>query len=140
MRFVRFCACAAAVAVACGGRREAPAISLTVAPATATVDAGGSQRFVARVTGADLPVAWSLAEGTAAGSIAADGAYSAPLTAGAYHVIAHAGDLTASAVVTVAAVSISITTPRFPSWPGSVSAMSARGPTWSRPAACSTAW
>src|SRR5947207_14117350 len=85
MRFVRFCACAAVVTVACGGRRDAPVISLTIAPATAIVGAGGSQRFVARVTGADLPVAWSLAEGAGAGSIAADGTYTAPLPAGAYH-------------------------------------------------------
>src|SRR5207302_11155296 len=111
MRFVRFCACAALISAACGGRRDPPTISLTVSPATVTVDAGGSQRFIARVTGADLPVAWSLAEGPAAGTIAADGTYSAPMAAGTYHVIARAGGLNAAAAITVPAVAISIASP-----------------------------
>src|SRR5438105_375290 len=41
MRFVRFCACAALISAACGGRRDAPTISLTVSPATGSVDAAG---------------------------------------------------------------------------------------------------
>ncbi|MFN2548875.1 MAG: hypothetical protein ABR567_15725 [Myxococcales bacterium] len=108
MRFVRMCACGALIAAACGGRRDAPLVSMTISPATATVDQGGTQAFVAQVVGADLPVAWSLAEGPTAGSIAGDGTYSAPPAPGSYHVVGRAGPATATAVVTIPPITVSI--------------------------------
>lgn len=102
MRSVRWLTAALLVS-ACGGHREAAPVSITIVPAAASVTQGAAQAFVAHVTGTDLPVAWSLAEGAGAGSIAADGTYTAPMAAGSYHVVAQAGTATASALVTVSA-------------------------------------
>jgi hypothetical protein len=83
MRFL--CACAVLLA-ACGGRRDASgAAMIAIQPPSAEVRAGGTLLFTAASGG---PVAWSLAEGAAAGAIAPDGRYRAPGWAGTYHVIA----------------------------------------------------
>ena len=62
-----------------------------------------SQPFTATVSGAwDETVTWSLQEGSAAGSIASNGTYSAGVTAGVYHVVATSNaDPTVSASVAV---------------------------------------
>jgi plastocyanin len=99
VRFVRWLT--ALLVCACGGSRHAGPVSVTITPPAATVEQGATQTFVAHVTGADLPIAWSLAEGAGAGSIGADGTYTAPTAAGSYHVVARAGAATATATVSV---------------------------------------
>ena len=73
---------------------------LSIAPQVADVQAGGTLLFTATSEG---PVAWSLAEGPAAGAITPDGRYTAPLQAGSFHVVATSAGGRASAVVRVAA-------------------------------------
>jgi hypothetical protein len=80
---------------------------LAVSPNAATIAAGTSMTFTVRVTGlASKDVTWSVREGDAGGTIAADGSYVAPATAGTHHVVATSvADPTKSnvAVVTVTA-------------------------------------
>ncbi len=84
-----------------------PPVAVVVSPKTPSLIAGGSQQFTATVTGsANTGVTWSVQEGAAGGSVSAAGAYSAPATAGAYHVIATSladGTKSDSATITVAA-------------------------------------
>lgn len=64
---------------------------VTVAPASATVGAGDQLQFVASVAGgSSAAVNWSIMEGTAGGTVTATGLYTAPATAGTYHVVASA--------------------------------------------------
>ncbi len=63
-------------------------VRVDVSPNTATVAAGESLALSAAVTGAVKTVTWSLAEGTAGGTITAAGVYTAPGTAGIYDVLA----------------------------------------------------
>jgi hypothetical protein len=66
-----------------------PAISVTVSPASASLNFGGTQAFTATVNGtADTAVSWSVQEGSAGGSITQAGLYTAPQVAGTYHVVA----------------------------------------------------
>jgi hypothetical protein len=79
----------------------APQVGIAISPTSATIPVGGSQSFTATVTGAsDTSVLWSVME--LAGGTVANGVYSAPSTAGVYHVIAasHA-DPTKMAIATV---------------------------------------
>jgi len=83
-------------------------VAISVAPQTASVQAGATQQFSATVTGAtDTLVAWSIAEGSQGGSISNDGLYTAPATAGTFHVVAtsHA-DASKSATAEVAVSAI----------------------------------
>ncbi len=93
---------------ACGGTATdtggAPnAIAVRVQPPSAQVKASGSVGFVAVVTGtASTSVTWSVQEGAAGGSVTSAGAYTAPATAGSYHVVATSqADATKSAAATV---------------------------------------
>jgi hypothetical protein len=62
-------------------------IVVAIAPPSVTLQAGASQRFQGGVYGTtDLVVAWSVQE-IGGGSIAGDGTYTAPATAGTYHVV-----------------------------------------------------
>jgi hypothetical protein len=80
-----------------------PAITLT--PASATLNAGQMQSFVATVAGAaNQAVVWSVMEGSSGGSIDQNGVYQAPGTTGTYHVIATSvadATVSASAAITV---------------------------------------
>jgi len=80
-------------------------VSVLITPASATLVTGGAARFTARVNGTvDQRVLWSVAEGQAGGSVDATGAYTAPATAGTYHVVAASNadpSSSAGAVVTV---------------------------------------
>ena len=80
------------------GQRRTP---LSIWPRVASVQAGGTLLFRAKSNG---PVAWSLAEGPAAGAIASDGKYTAPAAAGTFHVVATVAGGRASAEVRVAAI------------------------------------
>ena len=98
------------LAAACAGGQPstgtgaAQSVAVAVQPPSALLAPGGTTRFTGTVTGtADTSVTWSLAEGTSCGSIAADGTYTAPLSAATCHVVAtsHA-DPSRSATATVA--------------------------------------
>jgi hypothetical protein len=80
-----------------------PVVAVTVSPAPASVSACRPITFTATVTGAtDRSVTWSVQEGSAGGTITSAGVYTAPSSAGTYHVVAtsHA-DTTKSTVVAV---------------------------------------
>lgn len=86
-----------ALATACGNATvtQGPAVGLpqgvtvNVQPPSAALPAGGTQVFAASVTGtADIGVTWSIQEGTPGGQVTAAGAYTAPASAGTYHVVA----------------------------------------------------
>lgn len=64
---------------------------ITIAPATANVHFNGLQQFMASMAGATTPANWSVQE-AGGGSITRDGLYTAPGTAGVFHVVAKALD------------------------------------------------
>jgi streptogramin lyase len=76
-----------------------------VTPSPETVQVGATQQFTATVLGtSNSNVTWSLDEGSVGGSVSAAGLYTAPGTAGTFHVRAtSAADSTASGVATVTA-------------------------------------
>lgn len=88
--------------LACGGAKHAaPApqvIGVTISPSGASVWTGGTQAFQATVSGtANQSVTWRVVE-SSGGSISATGLYTAPGTAGSFHVQATSvADLTKSA-------------------------------------------
>jgi hypothetical protein len=88
------------------------AVAISVQPANVTHNAGETVPFTATVTGTDnTQVTWSVQEGANGGSISASGSYTAPNTAGAFHVVATSvADPSKSdtATVTVRCVSISV--------------------------------
>ena len=100
---------AALVAIGCGPAptEAAPStVTVTVSPKTRLLTVGQQATFSATVASSgDQVVSWSVQEG-GGGSISAAGAYTAPMTAGTYHVVAtaHADPTrTDSATVTVTA-------------------------------------
>ncbi len=132
---VKYFVLAAAVLVACGGASGAtsqpvpgtsapeltpvsPALARTVGGAGSSavvsfrgnsevgVGVGATYTFVATVTGTtNTAVTYRVQEGAAGGTITAAGLYTAPLSAGSYHVIATSvADSTKSATVSVTAV------------------------------------
>lgn len=77
-------------------------VTVGVAPEAVTLETGGTQRFVATVTGtSDTAVAWS----ATGGEVSSEGVYTAPAVAGTYTVraVAHA-DASRSATATVTVV------------------------------------
>lgn len=87
-------------------------IVVAVTPSSAATNGCRSVTFSATVTGsADTAVVWSVLEGAAGGTVTAQGVYTAPATAGTYHVVAtsHANPArSASAAVTVTDQIISV--------------------------------
>jgi len=63
------------------------ALGVSVSPSSATVPVGAVQTFGATVSGGGS-VTWSVQEGAAGGTITSAGIYTAPATAGTYHVVA----------------------------------------------------
>ena len=112
MRFARLCA--AVLAAAACGRHEGGAAStgsgaLRISPSATQVSPGGTQVFVASGGG---PVAWSVVEGPAAGTIDANGKYTAPAAGGSYHVVAASradARISATALVNVAPIQLALT-------------------------------
>ena len=86
-----------------GGPNSPDAISIS--PATVTMRVGGQQKFSGwDSTIGQYDVTWSLQEGAAAGTITADGLYTAPSTPGTFHLIAtssHNTSLSATAPLTI---------------------------------------
>ena len=64
-------------------------VSVVLSPSTSTVTAGATQPFTATVTGtSNSNVQWTIQEGSAGGSVSTTGFYTAPATAGTFHVVA----------------------------------------------------
>ena len=78
-------------------------VTVTISPRTIALQPGGTQQFTAAVTGTtNTAVTWSVQEGSAGGAITSNGLYTAPATAGTYHVVATSqADPTAADEVTV---------------------------------------
>ncbi len=78
-------------------------VTVTISPTSATLAIGASGAFAATVSGAsDTSVTYSVQEGTTGGTITTTGVYTAPSTAGTYHVVATSNsDSTKTAVATV---------------------------------------
>jgi hypothetical protein len=89
----------------CGGGSgsSGPAVSVTLSPTTASLAPAATQPFTATVAhNSNTAVTWSVQEGAAGGSITSAGVYTAPGTAGTYHVVATSqADSTKTAVATV---------------------------------------
>jgi len=90
-----------------------PPVSVAVSPPATMVDQGATASFSANVSGTviNTSVTWSVQEGAAGGTVSSAGAYTAPLTAGVFHVVATSrADPTKSGVATttVPAVSVSV--------------------------------
>ena len=81
----------------------APAVNVAISPTSATLGAGGAQQFTATVSGnPNTGVDWSVIEGGSGGSINTNGFYTAPATAGTYHVSARSrADTNATATATI---------------------------------------
>ncbi len=81
----------------------APTVAVAVSPTTASLSTSGARTFSATVTGStNTSVTWSVQEGATGGSITSAGVYTAPATAGTYHVVARsAADTTKTATSTV---------------------------------------
>lgn len=82
-QFLAFGFIVAQLIYGCGGRGPASFVTVTVSPAPASVDIGGTQQFTATVTGiAQREVVWTISgagcSGDACGTIDAAGMYSAP--------------------------------------------------------------
>lgn len=78
-------------------------VAVRVVPASSAVDACGTVTFSATVSGAaSTGVRWEVKEGSAGGTITQGGTYTAPATAGTYHVAASSlADPTQAAEATV---------------------------------------
>ncbi len=77
-------------------------IRVDLSPSAATLAAGESLALTAAVTGSVKTLTWSVAEGTAGGSVTAAGVYTTPGTAGVYTVVATStADPTKSGTATI---------------------------------------
>ncbi|TMB29096.1 MAG: hypothetical protein E6J65_03160, partial [Deltaproteobacteria bacterium] len=92
-----------------------PQIRVSILPGRAALEVNHARRFMAVVSGsADTAVSWTVAEGSAGGTVDGDGVFTAPGAAGTYHVIAksHADpsqSATAEVTVTATPPAVSIT-------------------------------
>ncbi|MBI3181147.1 MAG: hypothetical protein HYZ28_03285 [Myxococcales bacterium] len=81
-------------------------VSISVSPEAVTLSQGSTQQFTVSVTGtANTAVSWSVQEGAAGGSVDAAGLYTAPSTAGIFHVVATSQADTAKSAVAQVTVS-----------------------------------
>ncbi|WP_338262296.1 glycosyl hydrolase family 18 protein [Corallococcus caeni] len=72
-----------------GKRTSSTTVTVSVTPTSATLALGGVQTFTATVTGStNTAVTWSVLEGSTGGTVTSSGTYTAPRTAGTYHVVA----------------------------------------------------
>lgn len=81
-------------------------VGIAVSPSPAAVDSCRSLAMTGTVTGpADTAIVWTVEEGAAGGAITAGGVYTAPSTAGAYHIVATSHFDSAVSVITPVTVS-----------------------------------
>jgi hypothetical protein len=95
----------------CGGSSNSPnpaptpTVQIAISPATATLFTNQSKTFTASVSGSsDAAMTWSVQEGASGGTVTSSGLYTAPSSAGTYHVIvtSHADSTrTATSTITV---------------------------------------
>ncbi len=89
-----------------------PPVAVNISPLAITMNQGETTGFTAQVTGStNQAVTWSIQEGASGGVMTSGGLYTAPTSAGTFHVVATSqADSTKSAVapVTVLALSVSI--------------------------------
>jgi hypothetical protein len=79
-----------------------PALSVTIEPQSLGIRPGDSWNFIAVVSGSGSGVNWSIQEGSVGGDVNYAGNYTAPATAGVYHLIATSkADPSKSATATV---------------------------------------
>ena len=85
------------------GANPTGGVTLTLTPLLADVSFSGRIQFVAMITGtSNTKATWSIQEGASGGTISDSGAYSAPATAGMFHIIATSqADSTKTATATV---------------------------------------
>ncbi|MDF3012891.1 MAG: hypothetical protein K0Q78_1095, partial [Cellvibrio sp.] len=104
MKLIRgiFLALLSLALVACGGDDDKEKVSVSISPMTVTIKAGTAQTFLAGVAGSkNTAVTWKVDEANG-GMVTAGGVYTAPLTAGTYHVTAtSSADAKKSATATV---------------------------------------
>ncbi len=95
-------ACSAEVTPS-GGPAAPNTVAVQVQPPSAQVGPRGSVTFAATVTGtANTAVTWTVQEGAPGGTVTTAGAYTAPASAGTYHVVATSqADATKSGTATV---------------------------------------
>jgi hypothetical protein len=66
-----------------------PTVAVVVSPRTKSLSTGGTLQLSATVTGTtNVAVTWAIQEGAAGGQVSASGLYTAPGSAGTYHVVA----------------------------------------------------
>lgn len=83
------CSSNPAAAPATPSAPAAASIAVTIDPPASTMDACQSVPFKGAVTGTvNQGIAWSVKEGQASGTVSPAGVYTAPTTAGTYHVVA----------------------------------------------------
>jgi hypothetical protein len=99
----------------CGGgssSTESHLVTVAISPLIATVDQGGTAAFSATVLGSsNTAVNWSVQEGATGGSITSTGVYTAPNSAGTFHVVATSradSSQSATAIVTIPVISLSV--------------------------------
>jgi hypothetical protein len=103
-----------------------------VSPTTASLTAGATKSFAATVTNSsNTAVTWSIQEGAAGGTVSATGLYTAPATAGTYHVVAQSSaDSSKTATATVAVTNPSPAPPTGPTtWSVTVAPPTMTNPT-----------
>ncbi len=90
-----------------------PAVAVSVTPTSASVTTGATRQFTASVNGSsNISVTWSVQEGAAGGTVNSSGLYTAPATAGTFHVVATSNaDITKSATGTIAVATTPVTPP-----------------------------
>jgi Galactose oxidase, central domain len=85
-----------------------PAAAVSIFPASESLRTGGQRQFAGWDSSVgQYDVTWSLQEGAAAGTVTAEGLYTAPSTAGNFHLIAtssHKTNLSATAPLTIVSV------------------------------------
>jgi len=110
---------------------------VAITPTTAALTTGGTVTF-----SANQPVSWTVVEGSAGGAVSSTGVYTAPSTAGTYHVQATstaspANSTTATVSVTSSTSSVTCTSFTYSAWSAcSSSGTQTRTVTSSSPAGC----
>ncbi|MFQ5589132.1 MAG: hypothetical protein ACE5F7_09865, partial [Nitrospiria bacterium] len=83
-------------------------VAVSVTPQTTTLPTGGEATFSATVSGSgNTAVKWHIQEGASGGAVTSKGEYTAPATAGTFHLVATSqadGTKTATATVTVSSI------------------------------------
>jgi hypothetical protein len=80
-------------------------VVVSISPSSGTVDACRTLTFTATVTGAAGGITWSVQEGSAGGSVSSSGVYTAPATAGTYHLVATSQAVPSSSATVAVTVS-----------------------------------